>query len=99
AKIVCSASVYIVIPIISTPDNHLIASRYCRVKVSGRGRVSRAGSCPTVQVGTIPAATVKRGTAIPSTPDNHFPPAPDCCLPLSAPGVVVDGCGSPITGA
>ena len=44
----------------SAPDNHFTAGPHCRVKGSGRGRVGRAGGCPTIRAGIVSPAGVER---------------------------------------
>ena len=43
----------------STPDDHFTASPHCRVIVSGRGRIGRAGGCPTIRARIVSPAGVQ----------------------------------------
>ena len=43
----------------STPDDHFTAGPHCRVIVSARGRVGRAGGCPTIRAGIVSPASVQ----------------------------------------
>ena len=47
-------------PIKSAPDDHFTISPYCRVIVSGIGRVSGAGRCPTVRAGIVSTTGVQK---------------------------------------
>ena len=80
---------------LSTPDDHFTASPDCRVKVSGSGRVGRAGRCPTIGAGIVSPAGVQSAVAIMSTPDDHFTAGPDCCVTVSASGRVGGAGGCP----
>ena len=61
----------------SAPDDHFTAGPDCRVTPSGRGRVSRAGGCPTIGGGIVSPASVQTARYT-STPDDHFAAGPDC---------------------
>ena len=54
--------------------------------VSGRGRVDRARSRPTITARIVSSARVQIGFAVAtkSTPDNHFRTCPDCRVTVSA---------------
>src|SRR5207248_4524779 len=54
----------------SAPDDHFATGPHCRVIPSGSGRVSGAGSCPTIGAGIISPAGVKKVAAVTSAPDD-----------------------------
>ena len=56
--------------------------------MSGRGRVSRAGGCPTVSAGIVSAAGIQI-VADQSTPDDHFTASPDCRVKNRPEGALV----------
>ncbi len=60
ARIVSPAGVEYVQDIGSAPDDHFTISPYCRVIVSGIGRVSGAGRCPTVRAGIVSTTGVQK---------------------------------------
>jgi hypothetical protein len=66
---------------------------------SARGRVSRAGSYPTIRAGIVSPASVHRGNVVvnatPSTPDDHFTAGPNCSVIGSARGRVGRAGGCP----
>ena len=74
----------------SAPDDHFTASPYCRVTVSGIGRVGGAGGCPTVGAGIISSAGVQK-VPLPShsAPDDHFAAGPHCRVNARAAGALV----------
>src|SRR5262249_62384487 len=69
----------------SAPDDHFAAGPHCRVRVSARGCIGRAGGCPTIGAGIVPAASVKGVTygAVKPAPDDHLTAAPRCRVPFS----------------
>ena len=78
--------------IVSAPDNHFTASPYCRVNRSGRGRVGRAGGCPSISDRDCISPPVfdefARATVV-SAPDDHLAAGPDCRVRLSGIGAPV----------
>ena len=60
----------------SAPDDHFTAGPDCRVNVSGRGRVGRAGGCPTIRAGIVSPAGVERAIA------GLYPPHTIISLPV-----------------
>jgi hypothetical protein len=73
----------------STPNDHFTAGPDCRVKVSGRRRVGRAGGYPTIRAGIVSAAGNQRHViAGISTPNDHFTAGPDCRVTVSGRGRV-----------
>ena len=73
----------------STPDDHFTASPYCRVILSARRRVGRAGVYPTVRAGIVSAAGIEkkeRVRLIASAPHDHLPTCPYCCVTRSGAG-------------
>src|SRR5207253_346336 len=84
----------------SAPDDHFAAGRipHCRVADARVRCVGRAGSRPTISVRIVFTPGVKRGTAIPSTPDNHFAAAPYYSVRVSASWRVSSVCSCPTIG-
>src|SRR4051794_34328346 len=77
--------------IIPSPHDNLSAGPYCGVKRPANWRVRCAGSCPTIHVRIISAASVKIIRTI-SAPDHHFTASPCCCVSQSSFGCI-DGAG------
>jgi hypothetical protein len=68
-----------------TPNDHLAAGPYRRVRVSRRGRIVEAGGDPTVRARIVSAAGICIvGGFIHAAPDNHFVAAPHPCVDGSA---------------
>ena len=65
--------------------------------VSGRGRIDRARSRPTITARIVSSARVQIGFAVAteSSPDNHFRTCPDCRVTVSALGRVGGVSGYP----
>ena len=81
---------------VSAPDDHFTAGPDCRVTVSGRGRVGRAGGCPTIRAGIVsPAGVRKHAADVISAPDDHFTAGPDCRVTVSGSGRVGRAGGCP----
>jgi hypothetical protein len=59
ARIVSPASIQFSRLAFSTPDDHFTTGPYCRVNVSGRGRVDGVGGCPTIRARIVSTATVE----------------------------------------
>ena len=66
------------------PDDHFIAGPDCGVIESAVGRISGAGSCPTIRAGIISSAGVQQSHGDQSTPDDHFAASPYCGVKCSA---------------
>ena len=73
----------------SAPDDHFTAGPDCRVIASGRGRVGRAGGCPTICAGIVSPASVQKARSRSSAPDDHFTAGPDCRVNDRAVGALV----------
>ena len=56
----------------SAPDDHFTAGPDCRVNVSGSGRVSGAGGCPTVRAGIVSPAGVQKSRCCRTRPRRSF---------------------------
>ena len=78
---------------------HPRRSFHCRSRLpcdrSGRGRVDRAGGCPTIRAGIVSPASVRKVVDIISAPDDHFTAGPDCRVNDSAVGALVSAGGCP----
>ncbi len=68
------------------------------MKVSSRGRVNDAGSCPAVGHWIVSPARVQNGTGPKSAPDDHFASGPNCRVTESGSRRVGDAAGSPTVG-
>src|SRR4051812_45651851 len=79
----------------SAPHDHLTAGPDCRVKGSARGRVGRAGGCPTIRGGIVSTAGVEIGAVIKSAPHDHLAAGPDCRVNASGRGCVGRAGGCP----
>ena len=77
---------------ISAPDDHFTAGPHCRVIIAGRGRVGRAGGCPTIRAGIVSPAGVSIRK---SAPDDHLIASPYCRVFGSARGRVGGAGGYP----
>ena len=65
---------------VTTPDDHFITRPDCGVILPPTGRISGAGSCPTVRNGIVPSpgVDVVARHNIPSAPDDHLSTGPHC---------------------
>src|SRR5438045_2129222 len=85
------------VSVLSTPDDHLIASPDGSVIESPSGRGGGAGGCPSVRVGIVSPAGVHIpcGVIFIAGPDDHFTAAPDYCVSGSGSGRVGGAGGCP----
>ena len=83
--------------ILPTPNDHFTTGPHCRVTGSSRGRVVRAGSCPTIRAGIVSPACVKSAERIISysPPDDHFTASPRRPSVIGPRTRHIDGAGGP----
>ena len=85
--IVWPVSVQLTFLTYSSPDNHLVTSPDCRVKLPRNRRTGGADSCPTISAGIVSSARVQiAAKAVQSAPDDHLTAAPHCRVNVPASG-------------
>src|SRR5262249_13216438 len=84
---------------VPAPDYHLAVSPHCWMTVAWVGRVSDAGSRPTIHAWIVSAATVQFTIAIVPTPGDHFALGPHCSVFGSCIGRVGRAGSCPTIGA
>src|SRR5439155_23965304 len=85
-------------PSASPPHDHFAAGPKCRVRLSGKWCIDRAGRRPRVAAWIVSAARIQIARQVIPTPDDHLAPGPRYRVKLPAIRCVGGAHGTPTIG-